>query len=261
MPRADADRPTTVAEYLRPAGRLRLIAHRGVSARFPENTLAAFEAAVAAAPDLIELDVTLSKDGVPVVLHDATLDRTTDGHGPALERSLAELERLDAGRWFDARFAGERIPTLAAALERIGDRVPVNVELKEEAGDALVRPVVEVVRAAGAEDRVVLSCFEPARLRLAREVAPEIARSSLFARRIHRRRPPGEILAEVGAIQLSPSRREVTEEMVAACRALGRPVAVYTVNDPVEARALRAIGVHAVFTDDVETLRRGLEEA
>ncbi len=261
MVRADADRPTTVAEYLRPAERLRLIAHRGVSARFPENTLAAFEAAVAAESDLIELDVTLSKDGVPVVLHDATLDRTTDGRGPAVARTLAELERLDAGRWFGARFEGERIPTLAAALDRIGGRVPVNVELKEEAGDALVRPVVDVVRAAGAEERVVLSCFEPARLRVARAVAPEIARSSLYASRVHRRRTPREILAEVDSVQLSPSRREVTAEMVGACRALGRPVAVYTVNDPAEARALRAIGVHAVFTDDVEALRRGLEEA
>src|SRR3990172_9877913 len=93
-----------------------VIAHRGASGSCPENTLAAFRRAAALGADMIELDVQLTRDGEVVVIHDWTLDRTTSGTGPVRACSLAELRRLDAGAWFDAAFAGERVPTLGEVL-------------------------------------------------------------------------------------------------------------------------------------------------
>ena len=106
------------------------IAHRGASRCAPENTLAAFEAAIRQGVDAIELDVRLTEDGVPVVLHDDTLDRTTDGQGPVDALSYQLLRRLDAGAWFGSAFRGERVPTLTEALECARGRCGVNVEIK-----------------------------------------------------------------------------------------------------------------------------------
>src|SRR5262245_64546483 len=104
-----------------------VVGHRGASDRAPENTMAAFEAAIAIGVDAIELDVHSSRDGHLVVIHDQNLARTTSGQGLVHEHSLAELKALDAGGWFDRAFAGERIPAFEEVLERIGPRVPLQV--------------------------------------------------------------------------------------------------------------------------------------
>jgi len=106
------------------------IAHRGASAFAPENTMAAFEKAIELGADVIELDLHLTRDNEIVVIHDDTLDRTTDGSGPVHQRSLGELMRLDAGRWFGEGFAGQRIPRLAEVLDRFAGRVPLALEIK-----------------------------------------------------------------------------------------------------------------------------------
>src|SRR3989442_1449681 len=99
-----------------------VVAHRGASARAPEHTIAAFELAVASGADALELDVHLSKDGQPVVIHDFTLERTTDGSGLIAEHTVRALKRLDAGRWHDEAFRGQRVQTLAEVLERFRER-------------------------------------------------------------------------------------------------------------------------------------------
>src|SRR5262245_679720 len=114
-----------------------VIAHRGASGTCPENTLAAFRRAVEVGADMIELDVQLTRDDAVVVMHDWTLDRTTDGSGAVGERALDELRPLDAGRWFAPEFAGERVPTLAAVLDAVP--IPINVELKPRGEDGLER--------------------------------------------------------------------------------------------------------------------------
>ncbi len=121
--------------------------HRGFPHAAPENTLASFKAAIRAGVDMIEFDVVLSRDGVPVVLHDRTLDRTTNGHGSPRRKKIAELKELDAGAWFSGRFRGERIPTLEEALECLKNRAAVNVEIKREA--------VSWKSAGGIEEKVV----------------------------------------------------------------------------------------------------------
>ena len=107
-------------------------AHRGASSRAPENTLAAFEEAIGLGVDAIELDVHLSADGIPVVIHDEWVDRTTDGHGLVSALTFGALRGLDAGAWFDRRFRGERIPSLDEALDLTRERCGLNIEIKAE---------------------------------------------------------------------------------------------------------------------------------
>src|SRR5271156_4282030 len=106
------------------------IAHRGASGTFPENTLAAFRAAIDAGADMCELDVHLTRDGVVVVIHDEEVDRTTDGKGRVAEMTLAEIKRLDAGARYDRRFTGETIPTLEEVFDLVEGRCSLNIELK-----------------------------------------------------------------------------------------------------------------------------------
>ena len=162
-----------------PLARPLVIGHRGHSAAAPENTMVAFEAAVAAGADMIELDVTLSRDGRLAVIHDETLDRTTDGAGPVSARSLAELRALDAGAWFGPAFAGQRLPLLEEVLEAFGSRVLVNVEIKPEAArvpspEPAARMVAAMVRDMGLRQRVMVSSFDHAILRQARRADADL---------------------------------------------------------------------------------------
>jgi len=156
--------------------RLVVEAHRGDSANAPENTLAAFRAAVALPVGWIELDVHPSKDGTLVVIHDDTVDRTTDGSGAISELTLEALHHLDAGSWFDARFAGERIPTLAEVLDLVGPTgTRLNIEIKSPPpGLDVARPVVDLLRQAGKAREYVVSSFDLSVLLEVQAIAPEI---------------------------------------------------------------------------------------
>ena len=129
-----------------------VIGHRGYPAKYPENTLAAFEAAIEAGAIMIELDVMLSRDRKVVVIHDATLDRTTNGKGNVADFTLAELKQLDAGSWLDAQFADQQIPELSEVLDLINSRAYVNIEIKSNAYethhplDAIEKQVVDLLR-------------------------------------------------------------------------------------------------------------------
>jgi glycerophosphoryl diester phosphodiesterase len=158
------------------AGRTHVCGHRGYSLRYPENTLPAFEAARAAGATTIEIDVVLTADGEPIVLHDLTLDRTTDGHGFAADLELARVRALDAGAPFDPRFAGTRVPTLAEALDwaKRAD-FGVVLEIKEaERPDAAADRVAALLQAAAVVDRVLVLSFDHVVLKRARERHPEL---------------------------------------------------------------------------------------
>src|SRR6266508_4216831 len=138
-----------------------IFAHRGASAHAPENTLAAFELALAQQADGIELDVKLSSDGQVVVCHDSTVDRTTDGKGRIKDLPLAELKKLDAGSFFSEKFHGEKIPTLEEVFESVGKRTFINVELTNynSPRDQLVETVCMLVKKCGLQQRVMFSSF------------------------------------------------------------------------------------------------------
>ena len=240
-----------VDQFMLPGGPLRVIAHRGCSAVRPENTLASFEKAIEIGADMIECDVQLSLDRAAVVIHDETLERTTNGRGPVAHQPLVALRQLDAGGWFASEYAGERVPLLAEVLDTAKERILANVELKGERASAraLAEVVVREIRRARMERQTVLSSFEPAFLEAARQLAPEVTRASLFNREKHEGMAPAVILEEVGAMSLNLSDEEVSPGIVRECRAHGAAVAVYTVNDRERASDLFRMGVAAVFTD------------
>jgi glycerophosphoryl diester phosphodiesterase len=232
-----------------------VIAHRGASGTRPENTLAAFRRAAALGADMIELDVQLTRDGAVVVLHDATLERTTDGSGPVRERTLAEIRRLDAGAWFGAAFRGERVPTLAEVFAAVA--LPVNVELKPVANDGLEEHALAVVDAAGALGRVVFSSFERTALVRLRRASPAAGIAVLWECA-----PIAEAVAfagRVGARALHLRKDAVMAPAVAAASAAGLPVRAWTVNDTAESARLQRAGIDGIFTDFPERFLHSVE--
>lgn len=138
-----------------------VIAHRGSREKAPENTMAAFEKALEDGADAIELDVQLSKDGEYVVIHDSTLDRTTNGKGKVSDYTLAELKELDAGSWFGPEFAGEKIPTLRESLTWAKGKINIDVEVKKtQATEQSSSGLMSVIEETGMKNQVAITSFD-----------------------------------------------------------------------------------------------------
>jgi len=239
-----------------------LVAHRGVSARFPENTMAAFRAAADEGARMLELDVGLSADGSLVVLHDATLERTTDGVGLLSSHPLEQLAHLDAGSWFDPRFAAERLPTLEQVFAELGDRIAINVEIKPEAVSStaeggIEEKVVALARQHALQSRIVVSSFEPAAVARVKRMAPQIRAALLYHHELDL--DPVQLAALFRADGLHLNRRHVTAAAVDALHGSGLYLGVYTVNEAEELLRLRGMGVDAIFTDDPSAARAVLD--
>jgi glycerophosphoryl diester phosphodiesterase len=247
MPRARTGRQIAVGNPTIAMGFLG-IAHRGASGRAPENTHAAFAAALNQGVEAIELDCQLSRDGELVVIHDETLERTTDGAGPVGDRTAAELLALDAGGWFAPEYRGERIPRLVDVLAQVRDRVLLNVEIKSARDLGAIEPkLAELVRNERAADWVLFSSFHFDAVRRMREVAPW-ARLGVLCDEDPAR--GGLALAtELQAEVLIPGRRWVHAGIIDAAHERGLDVWVWTVNEPGEMRRLVALGVDAIFSD------------
>jgi glycerophosphoryl diester phosphodiesterase len=233
------------------------VAHRGASALAPENTMAAFDKALELGADALELDLQLSRDGELVVIHDDTLDRTTDGHGPVYERSLEELKRLDAGRWFGECFVGQRIPALAEVLDRFAGKVPLALEIK--AGSTffpgIEEKVVSVLRRHSAIEHSAVASFDHYALRRVKEVEPALRTAALLVGR------PVSISAIAGPGKADAMALEaslVTRTEVEACRAAGLQLVVWVVNEPVQMRHFIDLGVDGIITDRPDLLRTAL---
>jgi glycerophosphoryl diester phosphodiesterase len=245
----------------------RLFGHRGAAGVAPENTLPSFRAAWNAGADVLELDVHGTRDGEIIVLHDPTLDRTTDGGGPVAARTMAELAALDAGfrftpdggRTFPFRGQGVRVPRLAELLAALPE-APLNIEIKQ-AEPAIVDDVVALVRRARA--RVVLAAEHDAIMRTIRAAAPDLPTScatdevAVFMRAVWAGETPALPEGAV-ALQIPPAFGDlvlVSPETVAAAHALGAEVHVWTINDPAEAARLLALGCDGIITDVPAALR------
>lgn len=237
------------------------IAHRGARDVAPENTLAAFQAALEASADGIELDVTRCATGEIIVLHDDTVDRTTDGSGPASALPFAALRELDAGGWFDARYAGERIPTLAEALDAMGGRLRINIEIKGRAwrSDGIEAEIAEMVRARGLAQTVIISSFNPWALARMKRAAPELACALLYANlTAHLDLGPTKARHLLRVEAVHPHLRLVTPLYIARAQRHGLRVNVWTVNEEIEMQRLIALGVDGLITDHPALLRRVL---
>lgn len=226
-----------------------LWAHRGASCEAPENTLAAFSLAVEFGVDGLELDIHISRDGVPVVIHDETLERTTNGCGPVSGATLQQLQQLDAGGWFSPDFAGEPLPTLEAVLESFGGRLCLNLELKEFGAGVAVLELLE--RFPNAD--IVVSSFDLVLLKRLRLLDEALPLAVLFG--AGNWRHAILVAKDLSASAFHPADTLVNRTMVAACKRLELPVSVWTVDRPSYARSLLRQGVSGLFTNDPAALR------
>ncbi len=236
-------------------------AHRGGAGLAPENTLAAVRAALALGVDVIELDLHAAADGEIVVIHDATLERTTNGRGYVRAAALAGLQQLDAGAWFHPRFAGERIPALRDVLTAIGQagdtRVRLNLETKYDPRapappeDFEVR-IIHLLRQARWLDRVIIQSFFYPSLARVKALDSAVVTAALRAPRAPVSDPVA-LMREVRADIYSPGASLVTREAVDALHQAGIPVVPWTVNDPAGMERLLSIGIGRLRGDGIIT--------
>jgi glycerophosphoryl diester phosphodiesterase len=226
------------------------IAHRGASAAAPENTIAAFEEALRLGASAVEFDVRLSADAVPVVIHDETLDRTTNGRGPVAALNRVELLQLDAGAWKHPRFAGLRIPTLHEALEVIAGRAIPVVELKTSVDPAQLQSMLELHDVL---DRAVILSFDAAVIAAVRRCMPGVT-LGFSSEKWHPDLP--ERCRRLGAQKLVLDMAAISSDHVGSADREGREVWCYTVNDPGDVAACAAMGVRGIITDHPDLIRR-----
>ena len=238
-------------------GRPLVIAHRGASAEAPENTIAAFELAILHGADGIELDLHLSRDDQPVVIHDFTLERTTDGLGPVRDRTVRELKRLDAGGWHGGQFQGQRIQTLQEVFERFRDRTRFWIELK---GGSRLYPgieerVVSMIEVYDVLERVLVQSFDHDALGQIKALNREVWLGALIAN------PPigPSIRSPAATHALCLGAHLVTENDVAEIREAGLDCYVWTVNEPAQMDRLVEWGVSGIITDRPGLLRARLD--
>ena len=232
------------------SGETLVFGHRGAMAQAPMNTLAAFDLAREQGADGIELDVQLSRDGHLVVIHDETVDSTTDGRGSLSQFTLSALKRLDAGGWFATNFAGQRIPTLDEVFDAFGNEMLINVEIKarRDSLDRVERQLADCICRHNMRDRVIVSCFDPAILRRVRSMTPLVMMGFLHQPDMpaaHHR--PLRIMRHEAR---HPRHDMVDEAYMNWARAQGYYVNVWTVNAGERALQLKGLGVNAIITDE-----------
>ncbi|MDY6846608.1 MAG: glycerophosphodiester phosphodiesterase family protein [Chloroflexota bacterium] len=228
----------------------KIIAHRGASAHAPENTMAAFQLALDHGADGVELDVMLSKDHQPVVIHDDTVDRTTNGSGLVKEMTLAEIQSLDAGD-------GQSIPSLEEVFDQFGGRFIINVELKNYTSifDSLPIEVAKRVKNYQIEESILISSFNPFNLPRFHSRLPEVELGLLTQ--------PNQAKKWVWRLfhfdALHPYFSDVDQVLVASLHDRNRKVNVWTVDEDEEIRRLAALNVDSIITNDPKHTRGILE--
>lgn len=258
-----AAEPAQGAEILR-------VGHRGAAAYAPENTIASFRKAIALGADLLELDLHQTKDGRIVILHDSTVDRTTDGRGKVKDLLFADVRRLDAGSSFGPEFRGERVPALEEALALLDEapRVKLVIELKDGSAvyPGIEENLVALVRRAGAEGRVIFKSFKLEVLARLKDLAPAVPRLYVFFGRVPwlgitvAAGPEcGDALAaDVAFVQ--PHRLFASACLVRKAHARGLKVVAWDVQTEAAMRKMILAGVDAIETNDLVMLDRVLAE-
>ena len=240
-----------------------IFAHRGASAYAPENTLAAFKLAVEMGADAIELDAKLSADGQVVIIHDQSVDRTTNGSGNVNQLKLDYLQQLDAGSSFDGKYHDEPVPSLDQVFAEVGGKIFINVELTNYASssDDLVPRVADLVQKHNLQDGVIFSSFNPFNLVKIHRLLPACpvailclagSRGALSRSLLGRWFSPKAV---------HPFLDDVTPGYVNRQHSIGRRVHVWTVNQPGDMKRLVAMGVDGIITDDPPTALKIREDA
>jgi glycerophosphoryl diester phosphodiesterase len=229
----------------------RLIGHRGAAAIAPENTLESFAIAHHAGLSWIECDAKLTKDGTVILLHDDTLDRTTNGHGNVADTNFDDIEALEAGSWFSDHFAGIKIPTLEETLDFCIDRnIGLNIEIKPCPGRDIdtAEAVLDLVsRVVDAPDQVLISSFSLGALETAQEMAAHYKRGLLLESDYPENW--ADIASHLLVDTVNIDGRSAQAEEIRHFVGYGVPVLAYTINDLARAKLLYSLGVTGVFSD------------
>ena len=236
-----------------------VIAHRGSSGLAPENTLAAIQKSIDSGVDMIEVDLHLSKEGEVIILHDATLERTTNGSGEARDFTMEELQQLDAGSWFSEAFTGEKIPILSEVFELVQGKIVLLLELKKgEKGlyEGIEKAVVDQVRAYGLEKQVVLQSFESEVVDELVRIAPDMEVHKLYVGRLpgipiyndeaYKR---GDVLHYPGVAAINSYYKLLHRRTVHQAHKIGKKVYVYTVNEEADMNKMIDYGVDGIITN------------
>jgi glycerophosphoryl diester phosphodiesterase len=235
-------------------------AHRGASEIAPENTIAAFRGAVEAGADGIEFDVQLSKDNIPVVIHDEKLGRTTTGSGLVKDHTLSELQALDAGSWFGPEFGDTVIPTLDQVLEEFLDSdLLFNIELKSGIVDypGLEQAVIDCVSRSKLGKRVIISSFNHYSLVACRRIDPDCRTGMLYAAGLYE---PWNYARSLGCYSVHPLFYHLQyPEIVAGFKEHNLPIYAWTVNEIQYMELMVAGGIEAIITDRPHDLKKILE--
>lgn len=242
-----------------------VIAHRGASAYYPENTMSSFRAAVEMGADMIELDVLLSKDNIPIVFHDEKLNAKTNGKGFVKDYTLLELKGLDAGSWFDLKFKNERIPTLREVLEFCKDKILVNVEIKTEAVSELEVGGIEdlvlhLIDELGMNNQIIISSFDYRVLERIDKKNQSIRTALLYDKNQSNRREPVALVKDYGVDAFNFSIRQLNDKWANQLNELEIPFFIYTVNNERKMRKVIEAGAKGVFSDKPDVLKRISEE-
>jgi len=233
-----------------------VIAHRGASFLAPENTIPAFRMAMELKADMIETDIRLTADRVPVLSHDADIKRITGTTLPIHDFTLAELLRYDFGSWFSDPFAGTRIPTLEDLLSLTQGEIPLNLEIKKDAprSQGIEEKVLEAVTAKDMEDQVLISCFDLHALKIVRDLRPAVRIGILYDGNGHWK-PLLDRALEFKAVSFHPEEQSVTPDMVHAFHSREIRVYPYVVDQISRVKELETWGVDGVFTNRPEIFR------
>ena len=239
-----------------------IFAHRGARVVAPENTLPAFQKALDMHVDGIELDVHCSKDGQLVVIHDFTVNKTTNGKGRVSDFTAAELASLDAGSSLSAEFAGVGVPTLDQVFDLVGNRCRVNVEIKSEdpSGGNQVEPLIALIQKRNLYDQVLVSSFNPITLIKMRWTDPKVALGLLYETELlpHLRQAWFTPILQPEA--LHPDHAIIDEKLMAWAKSKRCAVNTWTVNDVAEAKRLAALGVDVIMSDVPDVIMVALSE-
>lgn len=240
-----------------------ILAHRGDLAHAPENTLPSFSQAIQKGADGVELDAKLTADGRVIVIHDPTVDRTTNGTGKVASLTLEAIRSLDAGSWFDSKFAGVKVPLLEEVFETVGRDRLINIELTNynTPRDGLTRRVCELIQRHNNQNQIIFSSFYSSNLKVAARMLPEIPRGllampgvlGLWARSF------GFMFGDYQA--LHPHISSASREQIQRAHRIRRRVHVWTANAPEDVIRFKEWGVDGIFTDDPETALRALGRA
>jgi len=235
-----------------------VLAHRGYSGKAPENTMAAFELAVKSGADGLELDVHITKDGEVVVIHDDTVDRTTDGTGRVEDYTYEELLKFDAGSWFGEEFKGERLPTLADVCEIVkGTDLIFNVELKAGVNfQALTEKVSDLINKYDLVSNTIISSFNHYALAYSKQVNPDLRTAILYSAALY---APWEYVKMIGATALHPKHLTVVPFIVEEAHKNGLMVNPYTVDEPHDVDRMVKAGVDSVITNQVTRVKNLLK--